>query len=92
MEIGWMYPGGSSILNIPTDGVRDRLSGNKAISFIMFANRTGSSFRKKIYDFFSHAFSPAAKERKEENKIETNINIDITIQPFSYTYRKEYSV
>lgn len=41
-----------------TDGVRDKLSGSNAISFMMFAKRTGNSFRKNIYDFFSHAFKP----------------------------------
>lgn len=54
---------------IPTDGVRDRLSGSSAISFIMFANRTGSSFRKKIYDFFSHAFRPVAEKKTEQNRM-----------------------
>lgn len=44
-----------------TDGIRSRLSGSKAISFMIFANLTGSSLRRKIYDVFSHAFKPEKK-------------------------------
>lgn len=53
------------VLTRPTDGVRRRLSGRRAISFIMFAKRTGSSFRRKTYDFFSHAFRPGKKNLLE---------------------------
>lgn len=42
----------------PTDDVRSKLSGSNAISFIIFARRTGNSFRRKMKDFFSHAFRP----------------------------------
>lgn len=40
-----------------TDGVLSKLSGNKLISFMMFANRTGNSCLRKANDVFSHAFS-----------------------------------
>lgn len=56
-------------LTNPTDCVRDRLSGNKAISFIILANRTGSSLRKNTYDFFSHALRPTEIKINTKNKI-----------------------
>lgn len=43
----------------PTEGVRRRLSGSRAISFMMLASRTGSSLRRKTNDFFSHGDRPA---------------------------------
>lgn len=39
-----------------TDGILNRFSGNKAISFIILANRTGSSLRRNMKDFSSEAF------------------------------------
>lgn len=58
-------------LTKPIDGVRDRLSGSNVISFMILANRTGSSFRRKIYDFFSHAFKPetAMRGRQKERNL-----------------------
>jgi hypothetical protein len=47
-----------------TLGVLSKLSGSKAISFIMFANRTGNSFLKKMNDLRSHAFIPKVKFEK----------------------------
>lgn len=44
-----------------TDGMRSRFSGRRAISFMMFANRTGSSLRRKMKDFCSDAFNPESK-------------------------------
>lgn len=44
-----------------TDGCFSKLSGKRAISFMMFARRTGSSLRKNVKDFFSHAFVPEIK-------------------------------
>lgn len=52
------------VLTSPTDSVLNKLSGSKAISFMMFAKRTGSSFLKKIKDFFSHAFIPIFCKRE----------------------------
>ena len=40
-----------------TDGVLSKLSGSKLISFMMFANLTGSSCLRKAKDVLSHAFS-----------------------------------
>lgn len=41
-----------------TDGIFNRLSGSKWISFMILAKRTGSSFFKNWYDFCSSAFKP----------------------------------
>lgn len=41
-----------------TEGMRRRFSGSSAISFMMFARRTGSSFRRKMNDRSSDAFRP----------------------------------
>lgn len=43
-----------------TEGVLSRLSGNKSISFIIFASLTGSSCLRNVNDVFTHAFSEPA--------------------------------
>lgn len=50
-----------------TDGVLSRLSGNKSISFMIFASRTGSSCRRNVNDVFSQAFSEPGDEREVVN-------------------------
>lgn len=51
-----------------TDLVCNRLSGRRAISFMIFASRTGSSLRRNMYDFFSQAFWPIKWNYKETIK------------------------
>lgn len=46
------------LLTIPTLGIFNKFSGNRWISFIMLANRTGNSFLKNIKDFLSQALRP----------------------------------
>lgn len=51
-----------------TDGVLSKLSGNKLISFMMLANRTGSSCRRKVKDVFSQAFSEPERQKLKKKR------------------------
>lgn len=45
-------------LTSAAEGMRNRLSGSRCISFMMFARRTGSSLRRNTNDVRSHALRP----------------------------------
>lgn len=47
-----------------TDGVLNKLSGSKLISFMMLASLTGNSCLRKLKDVFTHAFSEPERETK----------------------------
>lgn len=55
-----------------TEGVLRRLSGNKSISFIIFASLTGSSCLRNVNDVFAHAFSEPAKTNVQRQKTMTS--------------------
>lgn len=59
-----------------TEGVLSRLSGNKSISFKIFASLTGSSCLRNVNDVFSQAFSePEEKNVYRETENYENIII-----------------
>lgn len=47
-----------------TEGWLSRLSGSRVTSLMVLARRTGSSFRRNMYDVFSHAFSLPERHKK----------------------------
>lgn len=51
-----------------TEGVLRRLSGNKSISFIIFASLTGSSCLRNVNDVFAHAFSEPAETNVQRDR------------------------
>lgn len=47
-----------------TEGWLSRLSGSRVTSLMVLARRTGSSFRRNMYDVFSHAFSLPERQKQ----------------------------
>ena len=56
------------LLTIPTLGILNKCSGSRWISFIMFANLTGSSFLKNMKDLRSHALKPGTRKLQQKNR------------------------
>jgi len=66
-----------------TEGVLSRLSGNKSISFKIFASLTGSSCLRNVNDVFSHAFSEPEEKNVYRRLWEHHHHHYLVISPFN---------